>query len=202
MVDAFLDWLTSLPTAGSYAVLMMLSAIENIIPPVPADVAVALGAFLERRAGRSPLLLGILCWAANTLSAAAMYALGRWKGREFFASGWPRALLPPSAMEAISSAYAKHGVFGIFVSRFLPGVRAAVTPFAGVAGMPVARALLPAALASGIWYAMIVFVASMLGLQWGVVRALLDRMNMALGLLGLVALAGFALWIVRRSRMR
>ena len=43
--------------------------------------------------------------------------------------------MPPEAIAALENAYARHGEAGIFFSRFLPGVRAAVTPFAGVVGM-------------------------------------------------------------------
>ena len=75
--------------------------------------------------------------------------------------------MPPEAIAALEKAYARHGVLGIFVSRFLPGVRAAVTPFAGVVGMAPARALVPAAAASAIWYALLVAVGTVLGVRAG-----------------------------------
>ncbi len=49
MLDRFLDWVAQLPELLVYIVLMALSALENIFPPVPADVAVVLGAFLAQR---------------------------------------------------------------------------------------------------------------------------------------------------------
>ena len=61
MLDQFLDWLTQLPTVPLYLVLLILSALENIFPPVPADVAVALGAFLAQRDKLSLIPLGIAC---------------------------------------------------------------------------------------------------------------------------------------------
>src|SRR5262249_47178694 len=114
VLDAFLDWLARLPTLPTYLVLMVLSALENVFPPVPADVAVALGAFLAQRGEVSAPLLGAVCWLANTASAAGMYYLGRARGAAFFASGWPRRLLPPEAMQALGEAYKRHGVAGIF----------------------------------------------------------------------------------------
>ena len=56
-MDPFLSWLASLPTLPTYVVLMLLSALENVFPPVPADVAVALGAFLAQRGEVSAPLL-------------------------------------------------------------------------------------------------------------------------------------------------
>ena len=202
MVDAFLDRLAALPTLVIYAVLVVLSAVENVFPPVPADVAVALGAFLAQRGEISAPLLGVLCWAANTASAAWMYFVGRRHGEWLLRAGWARRFMPPEAMDTLREAYARYGVAGVFLSRFLPGVRAAVTPFAGVLGMRPAHVLVPAALASGIWYAAIIVVGSALGLHWPQVRSLVDDATGALGVAGIVAVAVVVLWLRRGARRR
>lgn len=202
MLDAFLDRLASLPTLLLYAVLCLLSAVENVFPPVPADVTVALGAFLAQRGELSAPLLGVLCWLSNTASAAWMYFVGRRHGEWLMKAGWARRFMPPEAMEALREAYARYGVAGVFVSRFLPGVRAAVTPFAGVMGMRPAHVLVPAALASGLWYAAIIVVGSALGLHWDRVRELVDRASSALGLVGLAAFLLLVLWLRRRVKQR
>jgi membrane protein DedA with SNARE-associated domain len=200
VVDHFLEWVAQLPSVGVYAVLMVLSALENIFPPVPADVAVVLGAFLAQRGVTSPVLLGVLCWAANTASAAGMYFYARRHGRRFFESGWPRKLMPPEAIVALERAYARHGMLGIFLSRFLPGVRAAVTPFAGIVGMSPARALIPAASASAIWYAALIAVGMVVGQSWDTAKNLVNDANRALGIVALVATFFFVLWLWRRTR--
>lgn len=202
MVDAFLDWLTSVPPVALYGVLAALSALENVFPPVPADVAVALGAFLSRQGLLSPWLLGLLCWSANTGTSAWLYFLARARGRALFERPWARRLVPPAAMAVLEQAYARHGVLGIFVSRFFPGVRAAVTPFAGVVGMRPLRALVPAASASAIWYAVLVAAGTALGNEWDRVRAIIEGSMQALGLIGAVATALALVWLVRRTRAR
>jgi membrane protein DedA with SNARE-associated domain len=169
---------------------------------VPADVAVALGAFLTQRTGRSTLLLGTLCWLANTTSSAGMYFFARAYGPDFFVRGWGRRLVPAAALETLRRAYARHGMAGIFFSRFLPGLRAGVTPFAGVVGLAPLRALVPAASASAIWYALIVGAATTLGLSWPVLRALLERLNATLGLIALVVTLAFGIWLWRRLRRK
>ena len=197
MLERLLDALASLPLVPTYLALMALSALENVFPPVPADVAVALGAFLAQRGEVSPVPLGVLCWLANSASSAAMYFLAR-RHAQVFRAGWGRKLLSPAALAAIQKAYDRHGVLGIFLSRFLPGVRAAVTPFAGVVGMSPLKALLPAAAASALWYAGIVAAGSALGLQWEAVRRLIEQANSALGLVALAATAAAAVWLWRR----
>lgn len=200
MVDRVLVSLAALPTLPTYLVLMVLSAIENVFPPVPADVAVALGAFLARHGRLSAPLLGLVCWLANTASAAWVYLFARSHGAAFFRHGWGSRLMPPAAMRAVEDAYRKHGALGIFVTRFLPGVRAAVLPFAGVAGMPMGRAMVPAAAASGLWYAFLVAAGSLVGENWEAVKAMLGDVNHALSLLALLAALALGVWLLRRSR--
>jgi membrane-associated protein len=200
MVDRFLEWILGLPPFAVYAVLIALSAVENVFPPVPADVAVLLGAFLAQRGLVAAPLLGVLCWAANCASSAAMYFYARSRGRAFLETGWPRRFMPPPAVEALERAYARHGTLGIFVSRFLPGVRAAVTPFAGLLGISPARALIPAATASALWYAFLIAAGTALGLNWERARHLIDSTNRVLGLLSVAITAAIVIWIWRRSR--
>ena len=202
MLERLLDALASLPLVPTYLVLMALSALENVFPPVPADTAVALGAFLARRGEVSVGPLAVLCWLANVGSAAGTYVLARRHGRGFFRDGWGRKLMPPEVLAALEEAYARWGVAGIFLSRFLPGLRAAVTPFAGVAGLPPARALVPAATASAIWYAFLAFAGYELAQNWDAVKALVADTNRALGIAALVLGGAAAAWLWRRSRRR
>jgi len=199
VVDSLLDWLGRQPTPLLYATLTLFSALENVFPPVPADVAVALGAFLAQRGEVNGPLLGVLCWLANCGSAAWTYLLGRRHGAAFFAHGWRRKLLPPEAMQALQKAYDRHGALGIFVSRFLPGVRAAVTPFAGVAGLSPLRTLLPAALASAIWYGLLIGAGTLLGTQWSGIRRVVERVTGVLTLVGVLIGVAFYLWLRRRK---
>jgi membrane-associated protein len=201
VVEAFLDWVARLPGVAVYGVLAVLSAVENVFPPVPADVAVVLGGFLAHRGVTTAWLLGVLCWLANTLTSAAMYFYARSRGPRMFEAGWPRRLMPPESLAALGRAYARHGMLGIFLSRFLPGVRAAVTPFAGVVGMGPWRALGPAFAASALWYGFLVTVGSALGYNWQRARAIVDDTSRGLGLLALGVTAAFAWWLWRRRRL-
>jgi membrane protein DedA with SNARE-associated domain len=202
VLDRLLDALASLPVVPTYLVLMALSALENVFPPVPADTAVALGAFLARRGEVSVVPLAGLCWLANLASAAATYSLGRRHGRGFFRDGWGRKLMPPEVLASLEEAYDRWGTAGIFVSRFLPGVRAAVPPFAGVAGLSPARALVPAAVASAIWYAFLALAGYELAENWEAAKGLVADANRALGIAAAVIAASAAAWLWRRARRR
>lgn len=202
MLERLLDALASLPLVPTYLVLMALSALENVFPPVPADTAVALGAFLARRGEVSVVPLAALCWLSNLASAAGTYVFARRHGRGFFRDGWGRKLMPPEVLAALEEAYGRWGTAGIFLSRFLPGVRAAVMPFAGVAGLSPSRALLPAAAASAIWYAFLAVAGYALAQNWEAVKAFVADTNRALAIAAVVLGTAAVAWLWRRSRRR
>jgi membrane protein DedA with SNARE-associated domain len=201
LVDRFVDALAALPTLPTYLMLMVLSAVENVFPPVPADVAVALGAFLAHRGEISAPLLGVLCWLANTASAAWVYYFARGRGPAFFREGLGRRLMRPGDIETVEAMFRRHGALGIFVTRFLPGVRAAVLPFAGAFGLPPRRALLPAALASAFWYTFLVSAGALLGDNWSAVKTLVNGVNQALAIVAVFVVAAGYFWF-RRWRRR
>jgi membrane protein DedA with SNARE-associated domain len=200
VADQFLNWVAGLPQAGVYAVLIALSAIENVFPPAPADIAVVLGAFLAQRGHGPAYVLGLLCWLANTLSSAGMYFYARSHGRSFFDHHWVQRLMSPTAVQALEKAYARHGLWAIFFSRFLPGVRAAVTPFAGLLGVSPARALIPAATASAVWYAFLIVVGTALGLNWDRAKSVVGDANRVLAVLSVLAVAAVVVWLWRHRR--
>jgi membrane protein DedA with SNARE-associated domain len=200
VLERLLDALASLPLVPTYLVLMVLSAVENVFPPVPADTAVALGAFLARRGEVSVVPLAILCWLANVASAAGTYLVARRHGPAFFREGWGRKVVGPGVLAALEEAYLRWGTAGIFLTRFLPGLRAAVTPFAGVAGLAPLRALVPAAAASAIWYAFLAYAGYALAANWSAVKTVVAEANHALGLLAALAALAIGAWLWRRAR--
>ncbi|HVO11005.1 MAG TPA: DedA family protein [Vicinamibacteria bacterium] len=200
MLERLLDTLSALPLVPTYLVLMVLSALENVFPPVPADTAVALGAFLARRGQISVVPLVVLCWLANLASATATYLVARRHGPAFFREGWGRKLMSPAVLAGVEEAYVRWGTAGIFLSRFLPGLRAAVTPFAGVARLGPWRALVPAALASALWYAFLGWAGYAVAENWQAVKEVVAGTNRVLGAVAAVLAVAVLLWLWRRSR--
>ena len=199
-MTGLLATLESLPPGPLYALIGLLAAVENVFPPVPADTAVALGGFLAGRGTLDVWAVFLVTWIANVGSAAGVYAVARRHGPRFFAGPIGRRLMPPQVLQHIAAAYHRHGLWGIFLSRLLPVWRAVVPPFAGIAQVPATRALLPMAIASGLWYGAITFLVAALGTNFEEVLAVLGRVNRVLGAAALVFLAALGLWMWRRLK--
>jgi membrane protein DedA with SNARE-associated domain/uncharacterized tellurite resistance protein B-like protein len=183
-------------------VLALLAAVENVIPPVPSDAAVALGAFLSHRGVTRPIAVFLVTWIANLLGAAGVYLAVRRYGRRLFASPTGRRLLAPRSLAIIEREYLRFGTAGIFISRFLPGIRAVVPPFAGLVGLGAMRTFLPMGLASAIWYGGITVVGAVIGAEWARITAVLVGVNRTLTIATLIVAALAVSWYVWRLRRR
>src|SRR5207237_5507754 len=173
---------------------------ENVFPPVPADVAVSLGAFLAGRGVMNAWLVFVLTWIANVGSGAGVYALARRHGALVSRGFLGRHIFTPNTVAHIEEQYRRHGAYGIFVSRLLPVWRGVVMPFAGIARVPAWRALIPLALASAVYYGALTYLVSRLGTDFDVVLRTVKRMNLILAIVaGLIVLI-IVVWIIRRRR--
>ena len=193
--------MTQLPPLAVYTVLALLAAVENVVPPVPSDAAVALGAFLSNRGVTTPLSVFVVTWLANLAGAAAVYFVARRYGRSLFATATGRRLLAPRSLAIIEREYLRFGVAGIFVSRFLPGIRAVVPPFAGLVNLSPLRTLVPMSIASAIWYGGITILGALIGAEWDRINHIILGINRTLAIIT-VLLILVALFVYLRNRRR
>ena len=194
LIDRMLAWMQGLPEALVYVVIGVMAGLENIIPPVPADVIALAGGFLAGRGVTDPILTFLVVWLCNVGTALFTYWVGRTYGTRFFQGRIGKMLLQPGQMARLGALYAKHGGKVIFFSRYLPGFRAVVPIFAGTSGMSLPRTAFPIALASGLWYGLIVYLGATAGRNWEQIRAQVEASGRWLGLAALVLFAVVGWW--------
>jgi membrane protein DedA with SNARE-associated domain len=200
-IDSLVSWMAQLPGPLVYVVVGLFAGIENIFPPVPADVVALFGGFLAGQGTVSPWGAFLVVWMANVCGALLVYWLGHHYGAAFFQGRIGRILLQPHQMERLADFYGRHGTKVIFISRFLPAFRAVVPIFAGTSGLGFVRTAVPLALASGLWYGTIVYLGATAGRNWEQLRATLDSSGRLLGLAAAVIMAGIGvLWWRTRHR--
>lgn len=171
-----------------------------MFPPVPADVAVSLGAFLAGRGVMNAWLVFALTWAANVGSGAGVYFLARRHGALVTRGFLGRYIFTPNTVAHIEAQYRRHGAYGIFISRLLPVWRGVVMPFAGIAHVPPWRALIPLALASAAYYGTLTYLVSRLGTDLDVVIRAVSRVNAMLAIAAGALVLVIVVWIILRRR--
>jgi membrane protein DedA with SNARE-associated domain len=200
-MQSLLDWLLTLPVVALYSVLAVTAAIENIVPPFPSDVVVAFGSFVIAQGGKGTMLgVFLVTWAGNIAGAMLVYALGRHYGAERL----ERRLAGKHAHSRdarIRRMFERYGMPAVFVSRFIPGVRAIVPAFAGALRLSVVYTTLMVATASALWYGLITVVAFRVASDWEQLKAIITQYGQTAAIVGAVLLAiGIAAWLIVRRR--
>ncbi len=201
MIDQLITWLSGLPSLAVYSVVGLLSAVENVFPPVPADTAVVLGAFLAHRGVTTPWLVFAVTMVCNTATAMGMYWLGARHATTLFQTSLARWLLPTDGVAFVEREYQRFGLLGLFLGRLLPGFRAIICPFAGMVHLGFWRTIVPVVAASALWYGGLVYAAAKLGEHWEELMRLVSRLNSGFGIAALIVaiLLGVSLWRRRHA---
>jgi membrane protein DedA with SNARE-associated domain len=174
-LDALLQRLAEVPQAILLLVLALAAALENLIPPIPADAVILFGGFLLGKGASAIGLAFLVVWLANVSGALLVYALGRAYGPGFFRGRLGQYLVKPRQLASLSAFYHRYGFAVIFFGRFLPVFRSVVPVFAGVSNLSLFRTAVPVALASGIWYGGILYLGAVAGQNWRAILAALER---------------------------
>lgn len=193
-VEQIMQWLSGAPVVLILLTLGLAAALENIVPPIPADVVVLLGGVL---AGQGIVNIGVAfvtVWLSNVGGALVVYVVGLRYGSAFFAGRWGQMILRPQQLQQLDDFYRRYGVRVIFVSRFLPMFRAVVPVFAGVSGVSFWRTALPMAATSGLWYGFVIYLGSAAGRNWQQILQVLGDAGRWLWLAAAVLIAAVAWW--------
>ncbi|MFN8650837.1 MAG: TerB family tellurite resistance protein [Gemmatimonadales bacterium] len=201
-MERLVAWLLELSSGTIYAVIGGTTLLENVFPPTPSDLAVALGGFLTQHGRVTAVAIWAIACTANLAGTVVVYLLSRKYQKPFRRSRLGRQLLPADAIVALEREYLRFGIAGLFLGRLLPGFRAVVAPFAGLVNLPVASALIPITAATLVWYGFLVWVGTRLGAQWESISHFLGQLNRTLAIVaGIFAVVvAIVIWRKRRAR--
>lgn len=209
MIEGLLGWLGDEPLGALYALIFAASLLEGILPLMPGDVAAALLAFFAARAGGhlTPTIIAVT--GGSIVGALVMWWVGKRFGADWLAKQLRRFGLTKAehqveaAEEKVEAAYRQYGWVALFVSRFLPGLRAVVPVAAGALRIPFWEVTIIFALASTIWYGTIAWIAYRVGDNWEAVRDTVVRVGRDVGIGAVIAglvLAVIGWRLVKRRR--
>jgi membrane protein DedA with SNARE-associated domain len=189
-----------IPPTVVYGLVFLSCVLESFFPPWPTDVISVYAGFLAGRGQVDSRLVVVAAVAGTQLGVMATFWLGRRFGRTLLAGRlgrWLRA----ERLTHLERWFARYGAPAIAVSRFFPGIRALVTPAAGLAGFSAWKVLWWSGVSVLVWNVLVVGLGVVAGVHLDWARQVLVGYNMiAAGILLVAALAGGLLFLRSRAR--
>jgi len=183
---------------GYWAVAIALLA-ENAGIPVPGETTLLLASFLAYSEHRLSLAwIIVIATCAATLGDNLGYAIGNYGGRPLVERYQSFFRISPATLARGEALFGRYGSFTIFFARFVFGMRVIAGPLAGVLRMPWRAFLLFNFLGAAVWVTVIAGTGYLFGRHWNVFLRLLDRIN--LGILIVVVLA--VVYFIWKQRAR
>jgi membrane protein DedA with SNARE-associated domain len=118
-----------------YAAIFAAVVLGNVGLPIPEEAILTLSGYLAWRGDLKLWLVLIVGIVSASAGDNVGYWLGRGFGRAAVGRYGSRVWLPPARLDAAHRYVQKYGAFAVFIARFLPGLRFAAGPVAGVSGM-------------------------------------------------------------------
>jgi membrane protein DedA with SNARE-associated domain len=191
-----------------YGLIALGMFLENLFPPIPAELIMPLGGFLAHQGQLQigPVILSGLL--GTVLGAWFWYGIGRWINEErleHLIGRHGRWLgVTPESLRQSRRWFNRHGAAVVFWGRLVPGVRTLISVPAGIELMPQPGFLAWTTAGSSILVVILALAGQALGENYGNVLRWVEPIS-ALVLRAILVLAlglGFLVLLRRRSRSR
>jgi membrane protein DedA with SNARE-associated domain len=179
----------------------LLVALENLVPPVPSEIVLAMAGYLAA-AGRINVVLVVLAaTAGSVLGALALYWLGRGVGEDRLKRWLDRIpLVDSDDLQRADRWFERYGKWTVLFGRMVPVIRSLVSVPAGADRMPLGQFLALTTLGSAIWNSIFVGLGYTLGSQWQQIDRYSSWFDYGVGALFLVLVATWATKRIRKRR--
>ncbi|GAB7050294.1 DedA family protein [Catenuloplanes indicus] len=145
----------------------LLVALENIIPPIPSEVVLALAGYLANQGSVNLVLVWVAATLGSLGGAIALYWVGRGLGEERLKRWLDKVpLVERDDLEKADRWFEKHGKWAVLLGRCVPVVRSLVSVPAGANHMPMPMFTAFTALGSGVWNTIFIGAGYALGSRW------------------------------------
>ncbi len=180
-----------------YLALFLLMIIDTMGLPLPSEVPLLYGGYLASQDKIEILPAMFLAAAGALLGSLLAYYVSRSVGRAVVLR-WGRYVFITEEHLHKSERWFQHkGQAAVFFCRMIPLARTLISIPAGIAEMPVMRFGIYSFTGSLPWALGLLVAGKILGDNW---TKLLGQFTLAGIAVGLVILAGIAVWLVRRKR--
>ena len=207
MFDALIEFFqgTAFELWGPFLILLAC----GLGVPVPEDIVLIVAGVLASEGGREWMPVAGVMYVGVLAGDSMIFVAGRYFGTRLLARAWVRQLFSPAKQEKVEYFFERHGAKGLFLGRFLPGLRAPIYFSAGSMKVGFLKFILLDGLAAFISVPVFVWLGHWL---WENFHADIEEFHRALDrtqgyalavsiIIAIAAVAG-VLWLWRRHRAK
>jgi membrane protein DedA with SNARE-associated domain len=204
LITSIASFIIAVISAGGYAGIALLMAIESACIPLPSEIIMPFAGYLVH-AGQLNLF-----WVATAgaigcnLGSIPPYWLGRWGGRPAVERFGRYILLSRHDLDRTEQFFHRYGGITVLLGRLLPVVRTFIALPAGIGRMPQLRFHLYTFIGSWPWCFALAYVGMKLGDSWDSdprFKAAFHRFHLAVEVAILAAIV-FFLYTHWKNRVR
>jgi membrane protein DedA with SNARE-associated domain len=164
-LESFIHSLQALDPFLIYVAVFSIAFVENVFPPFPSDVIVVFAGSLIGVGQTGFIETLLLATLGSTLGFVVMYKIGDWFGDTILEKGKIK-FIPVDAVMKVEAWFKRYGYWLIVANRFLAGTRAAVSFFAGMSELDLAKTTGLSLVSALVWNAILVSAGWYLGQHW------------------------------------
>lgn len=198
--SGLIGWVSGvIQSLGEFGVGLLV-ALENIVPPVPSEVVLAMAGYLAGEGRFSVVLATVAATVGSVAGALLLYGLGRAIGEDRLKRWLDHVpLVDLDDLERADRWFERYGRWAVLIGRIIPVVRSLVSIPAGANRMPIGQFVGLTALGSGVWNSIFVGLGYALGSQWQQIDRYSNWVNLGLYVTFAVLIG---IWVVNRLRKR
>lgn len=182
------DWVVSVIDAIGYVGVLLLTAIENIFPPIPSEVVLPAAGFSAAKGSANLWGMVLAATIGSVIGAWALYlaaaSLG-WTRIHLLAARHGRWLgVKPKDLDRAEAWFADRSTLAVLICRCVPLLRSLVSVPAGLHRMAPVPFTLYTAIGSAVWNTALIVAGYKLGASW-------ERVGEIIGTFQYVVIAAF-----------
>jgi membrane protein DedA with SNARE-associated domain len=198
------NFIIAVISAGGYAGIALLMAIESACIPLPSEIIMPFAGYLVHTGQLNLFWVATAGAIGCNLGSIPAYWLGAWGGRPAVERFGKYILLSRHDLDRTEHYFQRYGGITVLIARLLPVVRTFIALPAGIARMPQLRFHLYTFLGSWPWCFVLAYVGMKLGDRWDSdprFKAIFHRFHLGVELVLVVGIVWF-LWTHWKNRMR
>ncbi len=171
------EWTRAQPLLGIFAILLFISFMENVFPPIPGDLLIVFGGYLASEQVVGFSLVVVSTTLGSVLGFMTLYYFGYIAGDEIRTKKnrlWFLRFFNVAYIDKAERWMYRWGQGVVLANRFLAGARTLISIMAGVTKLNIRKTVFYATMGALIWNLLLIGLGWFIGDNWPIIKDYLN----------------------------